>query len=240
MKIPRKISPDNLKDTIIQVVYTAEPAPELLLGYVEQTLKGIFHFITGIPKDENSKNDKGFLIVNEVEKGFFISNDGKFKLNVTPSTLIFNQQEKYSGWHDYSACISETLTRLFGNRIIIDVSRVGVRYISQFPSTDVFESTQVNINMTGLSFGDGLATQFRTEIVEENFKSIITLVNRIEKKNSLNTIGIIDIDVIQVFESDLSDFQVLLRSIEKGHEKQKAIFFSLITDVFLNSLNPEY
>ena len=73
MKIPRKISPDNLKDTIIQVVYTAEPAPELLLGYVEQTLKGIFHFITGIPKDENSKNDKGFLIVNEVEKGFFIS-----------------------------------------------------------------------------------------------------------------------------------------------------------------------
>ena len=233
MKIPRKINPDNLKNSIVQIIIIPACSPELLLGYTSQALSGYFKFIVGGPYPELPKMEKGIVVFQPLEQGYFISEDNKFKLNVTGNQLVFNQQNFYSGWEEYFNCINKTLELLFTNNIIKSVSRIGVRYISEFPAVNVFGSTTVKVNFGTLSDFKIDATQFRTEYEEEHYRVIVTLINR------LNT-AVIDVDVIQNFKESSNDIKVITETIHQGHTKQKEIFFGLLTREFLETLNPEY
>ena len=50
----------------------------------------------------------------------------------------------------------------------------------------------------------------------------------------------IDVDVIKLFNDSNDTSQFYLSFINSAHTKQKEVFFSLLKDDFLKTLNPEY
>lgn len=78
-------------------------------------------------------------------------------------------------------------------------------------------------------------------------KIILNLNNKvpfIKHQHSTNQVEIIktsmvDIDVISD-ELEITNLDDLLKAIEENHTKEKEIYFAMLKEDFLKSLNPEY
>lgn len=241
MQIPKKINPDNLKDTIIQIVFNPSIPPEVVIGSCYQTLLDSHEFIVGPVKKEVKLTEKDGVVLESIERGYFLHRSKKVKLNVTPNSIVFNSYEKYAGWAEYYPLIEETLSKLFNASLIESVTRVGVRYISQFDANQLVDMLNMQLRIDNIRNKSLDSTQIRSEYIDDKFKIILTFLNRISAKPDKATQGyssVVDIDIIQF--QQLMNLDDVLLAVKAGHEKEKETFFSLLKPDFLKSLNPEY
>lgn len=244
MKIPKKITPDNLKDTIIQIIFNPAISPELVLGAFYYNCKDTYDFIGTAPGKKGLKlNEKEGFFIESIEKGFFLDKNSEVKVNVTNNAIVFNCYGGYIGWEKYYAIISATITRLFEAHIIESVLRIGIRFISQFENINLFEKLNIKLSLE-LPNQDLSSTQIRTEFEEDPYKVILTIINKaknipVQTGRTNTPVSIVDIDVIQLLDKEQSP-SIINSCIDNGHFKQKVTFFSLLTSSFLASLNPEY
>lgn len=245
MKIPRKITPDNIKDSIVQLVFNPLCPPELVVGRFENHLQGLFEFKGGAPS-----NRKMFRLPNGNELnfeagvlpgGYFLDRSESVKVTVNSNTLVFNSFKGYPGWDTMYSIIEETIQIMFSKLIIENVNRTGVRYISQFDDVEIFQKIKMTLSLytSNKSFA---TTQIRSEYDEEAFKIILNLLNNFERIDNgvKHKFSMVDIDVIKFYKSASTTAREVIESIDKAHFKQKSTFFSLLSDDFLKSLNPEY
>ena len=243
MKIPKRINPDNLKDTLVQVLFNPGISPELFLGTFNHAFSEVFTFKAALPKRKELKiSEAEGLIFEPLEKGYFLDKEEKIKVDVSGNAIVFNTFKDYILWDNYFPVISATIERLFATGMIKEINRIGIRYISQFDNTSLIDNLNMNLSLD-IANKNLEATQLRTEFVENEFRVILTLINRInqlqgEVKKDMNT-SIIDIDVIQL-PVDMKDSKSAIEAIKNGHQKQKTTFFSLLKPAFLETLNPEY
>ncbi len=247
MKIPRKITPDNIKDSVVQIVFNPACPPELVIGRFENHLQNTFEFKGGAPPskqviklaDGNELNfgqfQSGFF-----QGGFFLDKKESVKVTVNSNTLVFNTFKNYPGWDLMLSVIKNTVNVIFEKGIAESIQRIGVRYISQFEGIAIFEKLKMSLSLA-TSNKNFLTTQIRSEFDEDGFKIILNLLNNFERtENNVQTrLSTVDIDVIKFYDS-LADVQGIVDSIDKAHFKQKSTFFSLLSDEFLKTLNPEY
>lgn len=239
MKTPKKISPDYLIDSIVQVVFEPLCSPELLLGYFDYIFKDTFKFI---PNSENSQRlkltNKDGIIIESSTSGHFVDSNKKVKISLSANKLVFNCINEYIGWSNYFPIVNKTINRLIEKKIISNVTRIGIRYISQFESIKIFEHILIDFSMHNIN-PKLETTQIRSEFKENEFKIILSLLNDVKHSTKAVKFSIIDIDIIQIFKKT-DDIQYLLQAIENGHNKQKQIFFSLLKQEFINKLKPVY
>jgi uncharacterized protein (TIGR04255 family) len=129
--------------------------------------------------------------------------------------------------------------------IILGFSRIGIRYISEFPNIDILDKIKLNFNMSGLNkpISNG---NFRIEWQDSQHQIIANIGSKLPISSIIDTserkpdfVSLIDIDIIiQDLEIEIND--ALFELLEVSHQKQKEIFFGLLDDDFLASLNPEY
>ena len=243
MKIPKKINPDNLKHTIIQVLYNPAIPHELFVGSFNHHFSDSFKFVGAPPKRNELKlSGSDGLVMESLQRGFFLDHTEQVKIDVGDAGIVFNSFKGYVGWDNYFPIISSTVDKLFRLGLIKEITRIGIRYISQFDNVNLTDNLKMNleINVVNESLE---STQVRTEYFDETYKVILTLINKIKKaqdeSKQENLTSIVDIDVIQTFEG-LVDPEKALEVIENGHRKQKTTFFSLLRPEFLESLKPEY
>jgi len=247
MKIPRKITPDNIKDSVVQIVFNPNCPPELLIGRFENHLQSILEFKGGtVPANQvfrlpdGNEFNFGQFQAGFFQGGFFLDKKESVKVTVSANTLVFNTFKSYPGWEVMLSVISETVRIMFEKGITESIQRIGVRYISQFDDISIFEKLKMSfgLNISNKSFS---TTQIRSEFDDEGFKIILNLLNNFERadNNTQRKFSTMDIDVIRIFESS-SKIGEIIDSIDKAHFKQKSTFFSLLSEEFLKTLNPEY
>ena len=89
MKIPKKINPDNLKDSIVQVLFNPGIAPELVLGSFNHVLSDIFKFVAASPKRREVKvTDREGLIIDQLERAYFLDNAEQVKVDVGANAIV--------------------------------------------------------------------------------------------------------------------------------------------------------
>lgn len=239
MKIPRKISPDNLRDTIVQVLFNTCLSQELILGEYNNALSNFFKFI-GTPTKQQpailSSNQK--IVLENVGRGYFLDHSERVKIDVRPEGISFNCYKQYIGWDEYFGIISLTLKILYDKGWVSEINRIGLRYISEFENVSLTKSLNLHleVSLPNKSLDN---TQVRSEYVDEEFKAIVTLINGVPKPQSDAKVSIIDIDIIKL-DNEIISLNNLLNIIERAHFKQKTTFFSLLKSDFLDSLNPVY
>lgn len=247
MKIPRKITPDNIKDSVVQFVFNPACPPELVIGRFENHLKDLLEFKGGTPPSkqifrlpDGNELNFGQFQAGIFQGGFFLDKQESVKVTVSSNTLVFNTFKNYPGWEVMLSVIKETIKIMFEAGIIESVQRIGVRYISQFDDIAIFGKLKLSLGLD-ISNKNYTTTQIRSEYDEDGFKIILNLLNNFQRldNNVQRNFSTMDIDVITIYES-ISNVNEIIDNVDKAHFKQKSTFFSLLSEEFLKTLNPEY
>ena len=245
MQNPRKID-DRLKDAIVNIQFVAGVPTDAVVGY--------FHAICREELQENTYSNQfniatgGFTI--ETNSSFFITKNERFRIDINPQNITFNLFNGYhnlldgkDGWKGYLPTVQRFVEPLIEQKVIKQVQRIGVRYISQFENVSIYDCTNLKVDL-GIDTTERRG-QLRVEFEKKGFLNIITLLNSypIPNPTNINTsfFSLIDIDVIKNFASNqhLSSDE-LIKYLNEAHDMEKDLFFSLLNPAFLQSLNPAY
>lgn len=246
MKLPVKIHPDRIRDSIVQVFFTSKIPFEPSIGYFYSILieKGFRYSNQPFPFPQNNLMQANELLVNLGAQYFFFNDEVKIQFQNNKS-VVFNCTNSYIGWAKYIKIISDTLASFQQANIIENYIRIGIRYISEFPDTDILE--KINFKFDLKCCGNPLDTGlFRMEWTEQPYSIKLNLVSKaqilplaVPNAETSKFISLIDVDIIQQ-GFQISSTSEFIDIVNKTHQKQKIVFFTLLNEDFLTTLNPVY
>lgn len=248
MTIPKKISPDPVRDSIVEIQYKSRLPHEVLIGKFYEALKKQYHYVSRArnPNIEHKQGDQQNLInINLSNKGLFY-NDW-IKLELEPNKMVFNYNAsksiEYIGWETFFPRIRKILSIALSFDEIDEITRIGVRYISEFVDVDIVPNLKTDFQPE-IQLPPFRTVTFRANFEDEDFNCTIMVSNELSRKNDEGeeqTVSLMDIDIYHMDKEALNQsFESLVNLVEGAHTKQKDLFFNLITQEFLDTLNPEY
>lgn len=234
-KIPKRISPCPITEAVVELRFESKLPPEVIPGIAFSSLNKLFPKIEALPimqlppvirdRDPNLKFSPQHKLSN---------ND--FIVQIGPRCLSVVCPKEYKGWTIYFEQIDRVFDALKALNIVDRPSRVGVRYISFFENTDIFQNLKLSLSLAGNSL-IGSQNIVRSEFDHANFKCVIQLANATTLNNK-NKGSTVDIDIITDKNTTiLTDFKGIVNA---AHELEKKLFFSILKPDFLNKFNPEY
>lgn len=240
MPVLAKITPDYLRDTIVEIRYEAELPYDILKGLLYKELIGDFQLLSEI-------NPLGILQLGPQQhlklggSDALDFTDEEIKIQIHENRIVFNSLGSYPGWKQYFPKIQTVLRKLFLTKYINSFRRVGIRYISEFPDILIFDKIKLNLSFT---FTEAALynTTVRAEMNEEGSRVVLNLANNVRRQppHQDNFFSIVDIDVIEEVPFNAVNLDGLFKHIDRLHSIEKRIFQKLLKPEFLNTLNPEY
>lgn len=248
MELPKKINPDSIKEAIIEIKYQSDLPFEVLIGIFFNSLDNSYTYINRPPQPpafiqgriENPGQELRIRIGNQ---SVFYTD--KISIQLFPNAFVFTCLEYYIGWEDYFSEIKKTIEQLIVSGNIIKWTRVGVRYISEYPNTSLSQCVKFDYTF-GIPEVNSSSSAFRSEFIYSGKKVILNLSNMVTlikqdpatNENKEIQASVIDVDVIT--DKEIESFDQLLKGIEENHLIEKEVYFRLLKEEFLKSLNPEY
>ncbi len=234
MTLPKVINPCPIVEALVEIRFTTRIHPSAVFGIIYNALQNDFPKVNNLPILELPEvvrvNDPNF----RYKPHYRISNDN-YLVQIGPDVLTISSFPKYTGWDEFSKQIFNILDRIKEIDIIGSIIRIGIRYINFFDN-DIFKNIDLKICIgeADIAYKN---TIVRTEIDHGLFKSSLQVANNANYNNKLGSI--IDIDTFTDY--NLDDFFAHKEDfISDGHAKEKELFFSLLKDDFLKTLNPRY
>lgn len=123
--------------------------------------------------------------------------------------------------------------------IVGRVVRLGIRYINYF-EFDIHEKINLRLMLKDELLQSNQA-MIRAKIQDGQFINTLQIANNatVAAEEKIMEGSIIDIDTH--LDKQIEDFFANMQNlITEGHETEKRLFFSLLKDEFLETLNPEY
>lgn len=242
MKIPKSIAPDRIKDAIIEINFESDYPHEVNLGVFFSALKDNYKYTNKpIGTQQISSNSVSF------NKEFTLSLGGislfyndKIKFQINNNSIAFNCLGDYILWDNYFIEIKNVLTNIASTNVIKTFKRVGVRYISEYKDIDLRDSINFNFSF-GFPEIVSNSYSFNSEFDLKEHKVVLNLNNNIPIviDEKVTPTSVIDVDIIKM-NLNVNNNQELFTIIDNAHSLEKEVFFKLIRDEFLASLNPKY
>lgn len=237
--LPKKISPCPIIEATIELRFSSAILPDAIFGIIYQEFKDEFSGKAGklpilqLPEairsiDPSLKYQPYYKLVA-----------GNLIFQIGPRVASLSNVNDYVGWETFSKKIKDTFSKLQTLKIIKSVERLGIRYINFFKE-DIFNNINVSIVLNGKPL-ETLKTTLKAEIQEDNFINVLQIANRARVKVQDGTLtgSVIDINTISK-DIEGSFFEGMESLLEKGHNFEKVLFFSLLKKEFLSALNPEF
>lgn len=162
-----------------------------------------------------------------------------FSLLVGRRTFAVSNVGEYRGWDNFYARMLQALEVLNDMSLIENVSRIGLRYINAF-EFDILEQSTLKVTLDKHPL-PSTNTHIVAKIPARQFNHVMKVVNNTEIKSGQRVFmgSVIDIDT--AFEpSGAILYQDIPELIADAHEEEKRLFFSLLSEQYLETLNPEY
>lgn len=236
MVLPKKISPDRIKDAIVEfsVVYT-KPF-EVILGFVlNKVIKNnSYKYVdtsNNIPLELQELSGRNFLFYNE-----------KIKFQLSPNAIGINCYSNYISWDSYLPEIRNVIRLINEVGGSIKLNRIGLRYVSEYVDMDLndclnfkFSFGYPDIKSNNYAFNSEF--QYKNALIILNLRNLMTS----NVGNEIKTLSHIDIDVIKKdLEFEFMDNDLLINHLEEVHSYEKELFFNLLKEEFLKTLHPQY
>jgi uncharacterized protein (TIGR04255 family) len=234
MILPKKISPCPIVDALFELRFSSKINSSAVFGLIYNVLQEDYERVENLPilqlPEIVRSSDPNFKY-----KPYYRISNNDFVIQIGPDVVSISSFPKYVGWTLFSKTIFEVLHKVEKIGIINELERVGIRYINFFEN-NIFDK----INLKVFVGGDEIPyknTVLRTEIDQFEFKSTLQIANNVLNNDRLGSI--IDVDTF-MFSDLKSFFDEKTNVLSKGHDKEKELFFSLLQNEFLLTLNPEY
>ncbi|MBP6234861.1 MAG: TIGR04255 family protein [Saprospiraceae bacterium] len=236
MNHPIKISPDHLKETIVEIRYTSKVPFEVAIGLFFSKLDDSYIY-SGLGSKVPADIENISKITFRLEPGCIFYND-KIRVECLKNKFIFNatniSQEgpDYPGWSIYSEEIRKILTFFEEAGVIQSYKWVGLRYISEYPEMSLQDISYFSQSTT---VPEGLHPKnihSRQEYIKEDCRIILGL-NQNETNGKV--VSVIDIDVIKEVITTKS-LEELIHILNSNHDLQKDVFFTLLNKTYFSTL----
>ena len=192
-------------------------------------------------EDENLKYQNHYLFKKE-----------NFLIGISPCKMSFSLVSTYTGWETFLSTVQD----IFQNKLHFDtklnIQSIGIKYIDFFPSIDMFENLTIQCDTPKHIQEDNTKKHTKKYLFDyvspENFDIALKIFNNMELNaqelsqadlQQKNTGSIIDLD-IRASILPKQDWNETIKQLEKIHTKNKSIFYDLIKEDFLKTLEPIY
>lgn len=233
---PKKITPNPLASSTIEIRFkTAKESSSIL--------KSFFDVLSDeLPKLESTSIPREIRIKHQDLKyvpDYILSNDD-YSVSFNENFVGFENITEYQLWGEYSSVFKKILDSILSTNIIENIERIGVRYQSKFETND-FSNIVKEIPKLKIDEFEENFLAYSTKLNSDEFDILLRLKKDItesefdseeEKKEQL-----IDIDVYILGNIEYSD---IFNKINSAHILLKKLFFGLLKDDFIKTLNPEY
>ena len=158
-------------------------------------------------------------------------------LQIGPKIFSLANVGEYVGWSSFSKLIEETYEKVKDTGVISSLNRVALRYINIFEDINVLDRASLKISI-GEKTLNNEKINFSTEIPTEKSVSNLRIINLAEAIISGKKINgsIIDIDSAV----NPHDFDSFSSAIVYSHEEEKKLFYKVLGEEYIKTLNPEY
>lgn len=239
MRIPKKIDPCPILEAVLEIRFLTDVPQEAIFGLIYQKIQSEYEKkVERMPAlqipDNLRKIDK-----NLAHTPLFRLRSGNYLFQIGSQVVSILNHNKYEGWSNFYKKIENTLLIVRELNFIKSITRIGLRYVNFF-NYDVFKNINLKIENEGVDL-QFEHINFRSIIKTQNYHSNLNIVNNV----GINNLGrkmkgsIIDIDTFH--EDKNFDFFSNIESVStKLHDDEKSLFYSILKEDFIKSLNPEY
>lgn len=226
MKIPKKLGNCTIENSL----YVFEFNTPFNRQYIEDTI------LEGLAKD--GKHFERYPLASESgnhsNNSLSCYTDQVFKFIVEDNRITFNIVDKYPQWAALEAFIIDVIKNFPSDGLRFKT--VTTRYISRYENIPLFNNLngQVHLNAFNHIFGAELRYPL---IYGQYIKGLVRITNLLPQGENVFT-SFADVEI----HKELTDGSVVntLASCNEIHSLEKENFFKLLSEDFLNSLNPEY
>ena len=239
MNLPSQISPNPLINSMIEIRFESSLSQEEVLP----TLFPIFS------KDFPKLKERRIPIAikeQDIDLRYaanYVFSNEKYSIFIDSNVIGFeNANNDYQLWTNYFPIIKENVNTLMNLNIISKIERIGVRYSSLFENINSFSDIlKIDIQFPYPDYAKSDYV-FKTQLKKDNIILLLQLVqNATVKQNDKSRTGIlIDIDASISDDIENSTNEQIFHLIDQLHYEEKKLFFSLINESFLATLNPQY
>ena len=238
-RIPKSLGKPFLKDAIVELRFTPGVAANLLPGiFYERLRKEGWAPPAGNIQSTISLNF-GVRVGASPEPIF--TKDG-YKLQVAENRVFFNITDHYPGWQSsYRPLLEKTLPELL-KEDQLQLTHVGLRYINNIPTPNIFEETG--------RFTNEPLTDFATEqkamrwtMHQKRIAIVLNMASHLDGgKAAVERSSVIDVTLqCPVDEESADGAQSLLQLIDRLHVLNKQIVFGhLLPEQFVAQFDPTY
>lgn len=236
IKIPKKIEKCPIIEAMLEFRFKTNFPSDAIFGIIYSKIKHYFPKVESLPilqipekvrtQDPNLMYQPCYKLCRE-----------NFILQIGPKSISFVNIEKYLGWEILEENIKKYFDQIFSLEFIDKFERMGLRYVNFFEPKN-FKHVTLKAKLNEIPF-DAKQINIQAVIDSGKFKSNITVINKAKvliKKSAIEG-SIIDIDTY--FDSAFSHDNALSLANE-AHKEENIIFFNLLEDEYVKTLNPEY
>ena len=238
MSKPKRLEKTPMVDSICEIRFDPSLPSDIVPGAMTSALTSLnISEIQRLPIldiPESARN----IDPNLLHAPYYKAKIGDITFQFGARMVALSSPMPYIGWDVFQVEIRKILEKILEANIVIQVNRVAIRTVNFF-EVDVLEKSKFEVN-TPISYDRShySYTDFykdnelviRTTIA--NNASIRETSDSTERKGS-----IIDIDAY-IEQQVQADIDVILENIEKSHSGGKEVFFSLLKDEFIETLEP--
>ena len=246
MNLPRKINPDNLIETIVEVRIIPKCPSELWAGMVSVPLMNLGYKYIPAPQlnVRLDKNGKTTVSLNRSEEnassGIFVKENIRFIMD--GNSVSFNcNMGHYVGWESYLKEIKDVINTIQECGITQNFNRVQIRYISEYQDIDIIDHINGDICI-GDKSNPFKSQEIKLNRIDGNMKIFVSLTNKMKRRNLRGEerfVSLFDVNIYENFE-DSDSIETVSTLLDKIHQIEKETFFGLLKQDFIQSLNPEY
>jgi len=240
MTLPKQINPCPINQAVVEIRFNSSLPSDAVFGVVYNKLKDSYKSAEQLPIlqiPEAVRNNDPNLLYQPHYK--LIKEHYAFQVGPKVISLAITEQ-KYTTWESYYEEIQSVFEKIKEIDFISNVLRVGLRYINFFVD-DIWENINIDVKIIENEIA-GEEIFVRTVLPKDEYKVMLQAGNQLRLEENNQVVGrasIIDIDT-SIEGENINFFEDMNSILEKGHSIEKEIFFGLLKDNFLKSLNPEY
>ena len=233
--IPKKIDHGHIIDSVLEIRFSPKDSRtsfiEILAG-IKSLIPDYTYEATDIPKQIRITDPQFSFAIEGVLKGKM------FSVGIGYNSLVFNCQNGYKSWNEFCPFIETVLNRVKELGVIESINRIGIRFTNFFEGMNDLNKFKAKVEIGSKEVDPNSQVILKFSSSSDGVLYNVTLANLAVVGGRKNAGTLLDVDAYignaPIKISELSE------KIEFVHLKEKEMFFSLLNDQFLKSLNPVY
>jgi len=239
MKIPKKIDPCPIVEAIVEIRFDSNLPGDAIFGVIYNQFKEDYPKFTKLPILQLPEAIRS-RDPNLIFKPHYKIQKDNFLLQIGPKVFSIVNIGEYCGWDSFYENILKAFGTISQLNIVERVMRFGLRYVNVFEKFDIFKQSDFKAVLKDKPYED-VKADISIELPSGDYIHKFKIVNHatitVENKNIEGSV--IDIDISYEKQTDMF-FKNMNEIIETSHIEEKKIFFGLLKQSYIDSLNPIY